>query len=372
MTDWRKANRTLKILSNLKERMVGEDVMPFQLKYFGAEVTGRWSGGGGLNVQNLPREESFGVNVRSMLIPREGNKFIISDLSQIEPRCLALLADDHAFLEGIGQGISPYQVHAMASMNWTGGDLKSEDPNLYNLAKARTLSLGYGASWTAFIQQAANFGLSECLEQDVSREDTKRFERFLEKRHRRTGGQEDHFLQYQGLSESERNAWVNSWLQVLDYRQGNPKGSDLWYWREKEFKRSSSERNCGSTYAWQLPSGRKLRYFNIHRKEDRWVCFTQKPDSNTFSRVRSMWGSKLVENATQALARCVFGECLERIDDQGLTIRLHVHDEVIVECPEDEVERTVAAVEEAMTISPDWAPNLPVACESKVADHYLK
>ena len=39
---------------------------------------------------------------------------------------------------------------------------------------------------------------------------------------------------------------------------------------------------------------------------------------------------------------------------------------------EEEAERTKAAVEEAMTISPEWALNLPVACESKVADHYLK
>jgi len=41
--------------------------------------------------------------------------------------------------------MSPYEAHARATMNWTGGDLKKENKAMYALSKARILSLGYGA-----------------------------------------------------------------------------------------------------------------------------------------------------------------------------------------------------------------------------------
>ena len=69
--------------------------------YFGAH-TGRYSGSGGnLNLQNLPRAEHFGVNLRHMLRAPKGYKFIIADLSQIEVRTLCWLARDMKVLEQI-------------------------------------------------------------------------------------------------------------------------------------------------------------------------------------------------------------------------------------------------------------------------------
>jgi hypothetical protein len=59
------------------------------LMYCGANPTARFSGSGGnLNLQNLPREETFGVNFRHMIRPAEGRKLVVIDLAQIEVRTL--------------------------------------------------------------------------------------------------------------------------------------------------------------------------------------------------------------------------------------------------------------------------------------------
>ena len=77
--------------------------MSYNLKYFGADATGRWSGDAGFNVQNMPRETKYGVNIRNIITAPEGKTFIVSDLSQIEPRLTAFIAGDMDFLKLIKQ-----------------------------------------------------------------------------------------------------------------------------------------------------------------------------------------------------------------------------------------------------------------------------
>ncbi|MGN0828102.1 MAG: DNA polymerase [Akkermansia sp.] len=101
-------------------------------------------------MQNLHKGEHHGVDMRALFIPRPGHKFVISDLSQIETRVLLYLAGDTTQLEEIAKGTSPYEAHARASMGWTGGKLKEEDPGLYALAKARVLGLGFGCGKVRF------------------------------------------------------------------------------------------------------------------------------------------------------------------------------------------------------------------------------
>jgi uracil-DNA glycosylase family 4 len=52
------------------------------------------------NLQNVPRDN----RIRNMIIPEKGHKLVISDLSQVELRILAMMADDpamtHAFMSG--------------------------------------------------------------------------------------------------------------------------------------------------------------------------------------------------------------------------------------------------------------------------------
>lgn len=370
MSNFRKANKHLKTLHTIKKRLI-DGRMPYGLKYYGAEATGRWSGDSGFNTQNMPRDASFGVNIRNLIVPKKDHSFVICDLSQIEPRCLAYLSGDDEFLDGVRKGMSPYEVHARTSMGWRGGSLKNEEPDLYLLAKVRVLSLGYGASFQSFMKSASAYGASHILHTYVDDDTREKFVWMLKQRDKR---QSDLNLVgwFFNLSALEQKEAVNAWLQVKDFRESNKLITNLWRGFDKMFAKASSEKRYGSRFIYTLPCGREMRYFNIVPKGFSFTCFTQKKDSPEYNRFRYMYGSRIVENACQAMARSVFGECLLEIDKKGYEVVLQIHDEVVVEVPTSEAETVAKEVESIMSQSPKWAPTLPVSAESQIVSCYKK
>lgn len=147
---WRTGNGFLSKLNTIKTRIVNE-IYPYSLKYCGAH-TGRFSGDGGFNMQNIYRAERFGINLRHLFIPRAGKKFLILDFAQIEARILLWVAGMEHALELVRSGLSVYEVHAIETMGWNAanGRLEEKDPGLYSLAKARVLALGYGCGHEKF------------------------------------------------------------------------------------------------------------------------------------------------------------------------------------------------------------------------------
>ena len=55
------------MLEAMEARRMPNGRMAYELRYFGAS-TGRWSGGGGLNLQNLNRKTAEGVDLRRAII----------------------------------------------------------------------------------------------------------------------------------------------------------------------------------------------------------------------------------------------------------------------------------------------------------------
>jgi DNA polymerase len=90
------------------------------------------------------------------------------------------------------------------------------------------------------------------------------------------------------------------------------------------------------------------------------------PDIDKMTRI---YGGKVVENVTQALARVVVTDQMLRISKR-YKIALQVHDEVVVICDEDDAENCKAFVEEVMSTPPAWATGLPVACEADYGTSY--
>ena len=79
--------------------------------------------------------------------------------------------------------------------------------------------------------------------------------------------------------------------------------------------------------------------------------------------VKGSNGPFIVHNCIQALARIVITEQLVEISKRYKVV-LQVHDEIVIVCNEDEVEEAQAFVEQVMSTPPEWAPDLPVACEA--------
>jgi len=110
-----------------------------------------------------------------------------------------------------------------------------------------------------------------------------------------------------------------------------------------------------------LPSGRKLIYRDVRQSADGKLSFW---DPRGFR--QDTYGGRLTENATQATARDLLAEALLLLEEAGIPVVSHVHDEVLAETTDSE--RVVGL----MTRVPRWAPGLPLDAQADVMDRYRK
>jgi DNA polymerase len=359
MQNHNRINMHLQRLKSVRDRLTTEDRMSYNLKYFGADATGRWSGDAGFNVQNMPRETKYGVNIRNVITAPEGKTFIVSDLSQIEPRLTAFIAGDMDFLKLIKQGMSPYEAHARQTMGWTGGKLKDEDPELYLLAKVRVLQLGYGSGWHKFAETVKQYGQQQILDMDFSRKDEVKFQNFANTYQPGKGSM------YPTLSTYDRRQWVNAYIQVQDFRDKNPKITHQWKSLDRQLKEAAG---AGDDFDNEIPSGRRLKYFRCRHETDGVTVATQK---GSVRRVK-MYGANLFQNSVQATARDCFGHILKNLHEHGFKVVLHVHDEVVVEVDEENALHAKADIQELMKQGPEWMKDVPLDSEAIITKEYTK
>lgn len=323
---YRSINRSMKVLEAIQVRTHGGRLR-YGVKYFGANHTGRWSGDSGLNVQNLPRDEVGGVSLREVLIASPNHKLFIADYSQIEARVSLWLCGDTEQLDLVRNGMCVYEAHARKTMGFTGETSLKEaakhSPEMFNLrqyAKARVLGLGFGLGAVRFQSYAKTIaGL------DLTAE------------------------------ESERT--------VNQFRASNPKIVSMWNNLGRALTVASREKD--RTFEMELPSGRAIRYWDVTQTRD--GMFVRRERGG--DRVK-MFPGKLFENLVQATAREVFALAIQRIEQAGIPVVLHVHDEIVCEVP-DNVDGA-SIIPELMTTLPSWATGLPVGVEFIVSDRYEK
>lgn len=379
---WRSINKLFRTLQTIKARLRDDGSLPFSLKYGGSHTL-RWSGDARVNLQNqrkrpiicnsdglmeanerrileaidakqdtgkYPDWVRYALDFRALIIPRPGKKMIVSDLSQIEPRVLAWLVGDWDFLKRVAAGDSPYVAHARASMGFTGEKMDKQS-DLYKLAKARILGLGYQCGWEKFIVMAMDLA-----RYDVTKDDPE----WIEEKN-----------PFTGEVKKVSGYGFNSKRIVKEFRDQNPKIVAMWAALDDAFRRS-----VGDDFILTLPNGRKMRYDKVKggvkivvNKETGLPQRQYEYSANADGRYKHFYGGKLTENLVQAVARDVFGEQLVAMEDRGWPNLFHVHDEVILE-----VDQSVTArdVEVEMSRCPDWLPGCPIAAEAKEVSHYCK
>ena len=263
--------------------------------------------------------------------------------------------------------MSPYEAHARASMGWSGGNLKKEDPVMYALAKARVLALGYGAGWAKFIEMARGYLPSEkeflaifgVTPSDEETEDFLRYLRWLSEDLQHKSATKS-LIAWRELDDRTRNIWVNSWLQVQSFRRSNPNICRLWSVLDEALRGSEED----GVLEVPLVSGRSLKYFQVTS-----ALGWQSVPGNIFNTPQRTYGGLLAENMVQAIARDCFLHGLLNLERAGFRVLFHVHDEVVVDAPMDARPEQVVA---ELTRLPSWADQLPVAAEAEESTHYKK
>jgi DNA polymerase I-like protein with 3'-5' exonuclease and polymerase domains len=323
--NYRRINAFMRKLESFDSGLMQDGRYYGGFMYFGAS-TGRFSGSGGnLNLQNLPRGEMFGVDFRSMIRPKAGYKLVVADLAQIEVRTLCWLAEDRKALDLIRDSDDIYHAFGvlLGLHDPANGQLKDFDSSLRHKVKSIVLGCGFG------------MGSSR-------------------------------FATFSGMDSKDAEKSVDL------YRRRMNKVVELWkhYDQGMAIAHSVSE-----PYSIELPSGRTLNYGVLKRMRD--------PKTDRFRYIGKtmrggrlmdfpLWGGVLTENSAQGLARDIFADMMVRLDKLGHKIIMHVHDELVLEVPDSEVERTITDVTRVMSTAPEWIPDIPLAAEVKSLDYYTK
>ncbi len=259
--------------------------------------------------------------VRTAFIPSPGYKMIVADFSAIECRVLAWLAGEQWVLDVFAAGGDIYcetagrMFHCKVEKHGENGELRQK-------GKQATLSCGYGGAEGALIAMGALDA---------------------------------------GMKEEELGPLVAAW------RAANPNIVQMWWAVDRAVKTAVKEktitRTHGLTFEYRgamlyitLPSGRQLSYVKPRIGENRFggesVTYMGMDTTKHWSRIESFAG-KWVENIVQAVSRDILCYAMEQLRDYRIVA--HVHDECIVEAPQ---ETTVQEICERMGRVPSWAPGL--------------
>jgi DNA polymerase len=117
-----------------------------------------------------------------------------------------------------------------------------------------------------------------------------------------------------------------------------------------------------------LPNGMAIWYNDLRYVENLkykgWVF-------DYAGRTKMIWGGTVVENLCQALARIILMEHASEIRrETGFRPKLNVHDELVYIVPDAVADDFLQVGTEIMHTTPDWATGLPVAAEGSMGKSY--
>ena len=163
------------------------------------------------------------------------------------------------------------------------------------------------------------------------------------------------------------------------YRQVNSKVIDLWKACDDALQYMASWNEISKPYyldkhnvirvekeGLRLPNGLYIRYPGLT-----WDTSESKSKFIYKSRrgFNSIWGGSVVENIVQALARIIIGEQMLIVNRKYRPV-LTVHDAIVNVVPANEIDDAMKYITDIMSTPPDWAKDLPVACEAHFGDSY--
>jgi len=278
--------------------------------------------------------------IRTAIIPEPSCKLIVADFSAIEARVIAWFAKEQWRLDVFATHGKIYEASASAMFHVPLEEITHDHP-LRAKGKIAELALGYGGSSKALETMGA-LGM--------------------------------------GLSEDELPDIVKRW------RKANRHIVSWWYSLENAAFNALSDasgldeiggirfRFTNNHLFMDLPSVRSLCYYNARIGRNRFgnpsIHYEGMNQVTRRWEVTDTYGGKLAENATQATARDCLRDAMLRLDEAGYDIRMHVHDEVIINEPQ--AGRTYKDVCEIMGRPIDWAPKLILRADGFETEYYRK
>jgi DNA polymerase len=351
--------------------------LPVPLSYYGAK-SGRWTAakGSAINMQNLKRgtkeRPSF---LREAIMAPDGYQLVVGDLSQIEPRVLAWLADYADMLDIFRAGGDPYAAFGSQMFNIP-GLTKESHPDLRQSAKSALLGCGYGLGWASFASQlltgflgappvryekafAKTLGVTrDYIEKFMANDDY--VEKMLDIPHTCT---EEELLVHCVASKKIIDIYRSTAYPVVGFWDmcSSLLVSSLVEGNEFQYKCLTFKKE-----EIVLPNGMSLLYPNLRQvtdkktKQKNWVYGEDET---------KLYAGKITNNIVQGVARIVMTDGMLRTAKKYFVAGT-VHDEQIVVVPDSEVADAKTWVLAQMTMEPKYMPGIPLAAEGGAHRRY--
>jgi DNA polymerase len=333
------------------------------VQYGGAVRTLRWAGRGP-QIQNFPRPVVKHVNdaieqiikgmdanslrllfgrpldvvsscLRGVFKAPEGFSLVVCDYHAIEAIVLAWLAEFDELLDVFRrhEDVYVFTAQGVGSTNRT-------------LGKVLRLACGYGMGPGKFQETAATYGLVlTYLEAHVAVHDFRRTNAPI----------------------------VVLWhaCETMAKRAIDEPGNEFVFQKLK-FRMANSKGRLKGSLLMELPSGRNLVYRNARIEDGRIVFWGVHQITRQWCEMDT-YGGKLVENATQAVARDLLADTLVDLE-RGFfdTLLTTVHDEVVAMVETEIAPYLLSGMKNSMSTPPAWAKGMPLSCAGGIVGRYGK
>lgn len=297
-------------------------------------------------------QRTLSALIRTALVAKPGYTFVDADFSAIEARVIAWLAGEQWVLDVFRTHGKIYEATASQMFGVPLDRIRKGNPEYEYRAKGKvaTLALGYQGGTNALVAMGAL----------------------------RSGISEEELPEIVDRWRSANSAIKAFWYKLdaaaqAAVSEGRTALVPLSDGQSLVFAREIDPGNGLDFLTIQLPSGRKLYYANPHMGTNRFgspsLCYWGQNGAGKKWQATETYGGKLAENVTQAVARDCLFYAMENLTAAGYRIAFDVHDEVVIEAPEE------AALDDVVRIMrqpPPWAPGLPLNADGWVNPFYHK
>lgn len=263
------------------------------------------------NLQNIPRREDQ-FNIRAAFKPSKGNKFIICDYSQQELRIMAYFSQDPWLIKAYQDWEDIHQV--TADKMWC----------------------------SRFIAKTINFGLNY--------------------------GRTAHWLaKWLGITKTEAQNFIDiyfkSYPKVQEFMTKAVNTVKKYKYIETIVKRRRRFDNYNKVI---VPKGFDMDRASPDQKRQR-----KKEMHIRNSKIERMATNTIIQGSSADMMKIAMLKLEKKLKDYWAFLVLQIHDEVVVECPEDKAEEVMKVVEQEMVNAVDlkW---IPVIAEPKIASEWEK
>jgi DNA polymerase len=351
-------------LTAINEYSQDDDRARNLVQYGGAVRTLRWAGRGP-QIQNFPRPVVKHVDkaieqilkgmdadslrllfgrpldvvsscLRGVFKAPEGFKLVVCDYHAIEAIVLAWLAEFEPLLDVFRRHEDVYTFTA-ASIGSTNRQL----------GKVLRLACGYGMGPNKFWETAEKAGVHLTVQE--ARDAVNAFRR--------------------------ANAPIVALWHALEAyaKQAITRPGETFYLRKLSFRMGDPKGRLAGALLMELPSGRRLVYRNARIEGGRIIYWGVNQYTRQWCELDT-YGGKLVENATQAIARDLLADAMVSLENEFPdTLLTTVHDEIVAMTKEgDDAYELFLGMKLAMSVVPTWARGMPLSCAGGISERYGK